>query len=57
MFLEQNGRRCSVCMLNIPQHPGETCTDAALNVTNELLEIPLVEDDVERCHNLGRPNV
>ena len=54
--LEQYGRRCSVRMFNVPQHPGETCTVAALKVINEHLEIPLVEDDVERCHNLGRPN-
>ena len=30
--LEQYMRRCSVCMLNVPQHPDETCTDAALKV-------------------------
>ena len=54
--LEQYGRRCSVRMFNVPQHPGEPCTNAALRVINELLEIPLSDDDVERCHNLGRPN-
>ena len=30
--LEQYGRRCSVRMLIVHQHPGETCTDAALKV-------------------------
>ena len=54
--LEQYGRRCSVRMFNVPQHPGEPCTNAALRVITELLEIPLSDDDVERCHNLGRPN-
>ena len=54
--LEQYGRRCSVRMFSVPQLPGQSCTDTALKVINELMEIPIGEDDVERCHNLGRPN-
>ena len=54
--LEQYGRRCSLRMFNVPQPPGESCTAAALKVINGVMGIPLSEDDVERCHNLGKAN-
>ena len=43
--LEQYGRRSSVRMC-------QTCSNAALKVINELLKIPMVEDDIERCHSV-----
>ena len=36
--------------------PGDSCTNAALKVMNELMGVPINEDDIERCHVLGRPN-
>ena len=54
--LEQYGLRSSVRMFNVPQFPGQTCSHAALKVFNELLKVPMVEDDIERCHYLGRAN-
>ena len=54
--LEQYGRRCSVRMFNVPQPPGKTCTYSVLKVINEIMEVPLDEDDIERCHVLGKAN-
>ena len=54
--LEQYGRRSSLCMFNVPLTPGESCTYAALKVMNELMKVPVNENDLERCHVLGRPN-
>ena len=54
--LEQYGRRSSTRLFNVPLMPGDSCTNAALKVMNELMGVPLNEDDIERCHVLGRPN-
>ena len=53
---EQYGRRCSVRMFNVPQPPGKTCTYSVLKVINEIMEVPLDEDDIERCHVLSKAN-
>ena len=42
-------------MCSVPKLPGQSCTDAALKVINELMEIPIGEDDVERCYKGNRP--
>ena len=54
--LEQYGRRCSVRMFNVPQPPGGSCMNSALKVMNELLDVSIREEDIERCHVLGKPN-
>ena len=54
--LEQYGRRSPLRMFNVPLTPGESCTYAALKVMNELMKVPVNENDIERCHVLGRPN-
>ena len=36
--------------------PGDSCTYATLKVIYELLGVPITENDIERCHVLGRPN-
>ena len=54
--LEQYGRRASVRMFNVPQLPGQSCTGAALHIINDVLEVPMGEDDIERCHYLGKAN-
>ena len=54
--LEQYGRRSSVRLFNVPLATGESCTNAALTVMNELMEVPISENDIESSHVLGRPN-
>ena len=46
--LEQYGRRCSVRMFNVPQPPDGSCMNSALKVMNELLDVPIREEDIER---------
>ena len=54
--LEQYGRRSSVRLFNVKQNPGVSCTQAALRVMNEVMKVPVSENDIDRCHVLGRPN-
>ena len=54
--LEQYGRRSSIRLFYVPLPPGDLYIYATLKIMNELFGVPITENDIERCHVLGRPN-